>query len=780
MKSLFVKDLLETAVRYQDKVAFVDENGFRSTTYGELLSLAKKVAEYLRQERIARHSFVCIRMPNCMEFMAAEFGVWLSGCAAVPIGMNSPKERVNLIERDCDCALLVDDEVMQKIRNQETVGECENELPETTDDALLVYTSGSTGVPKGILHTFEPFDKNFPHTFGAAAPSSNHVFGNGVPFYFLAIIFLYDMLRVGATIHLYADSVKADARALQDYILKHGIDVSHISPAVLLRFRNQSPSLKAVITAGEKLTIQCSKDGYLLYNLYGLTETSGTVTAFEVGASPVSSVPLGRCNPGIESRVVGANGEDAPVGEEGELLLCGTFCKEYYKDPELTRQLYRDGWLYTGDIVVQAADGLLYYKNRRDWMVKVNGQRVEPGEVESAIGKMPGIESVVVKGFDDGRGSQYLCAFYIADYEIRREAFYSHLGGLIPEYMHPRDYVRVREIPLNANGKVDRLSLNSPEKQAHAMKHDDAKTEREAILLDIARKVLEISDIGVSDDLASLGLNSVTACEMVRLAHEKGITVKVNELKIYGTIEKLAKSRRSMLYWYAPFVESKRILVFSCGIITTDLLKKRMDSLAEYYNILVVEPFYDHYAYLAETGNSFEDVAGLYYDLMNLMVADKSMIAGFIGFSFGGTVAYEMAWMLFRETGRACKVICGDSPLSFGTYVKLTPEQEAMEIEKIRLHDENSSTDDAKIVFDGYQAVLRLMSNWDASSVPLDVLLFRCKGSGLGDLQSIYRSLVKKLTVVEIQEEHTEFCMDSVSLWHEVTVNKSLEFLSAE
>lgn len=308
--------------------------------------------------------------------------------------MNSPQERADAIAQNCESALLIDKAVMQNVKDLSISDTEEMTLPESSDDALIVYTSGSTGIPKGIIHTFEPFDNNYPHTFGLAAPSSETVFGNGVPFYFMAIVFLYDMLRAGATVHLYSDLVKADARNLQNYIQSHGITVSHISPAVLLHFLNRSSRLRAVITAGERLTTQCSKNGYVLYNLYGLSETSGTVTSFEVEPSPEEKVPLGVCNPGIEFRIVGENGKDVPIGEEGELYLRGSFCKGYYKDPELTQKLYAEGWLHTGDIVSQGTDGLLYYRNRRDWMVKVNGQRVEPGEVEAAVRKVPHRERI--------------------------------------------------------------------------------------------------------------------------------------------------------------------------------------------------------------------------------------------------------------------------------------------------------------------------------------------------------------------------------------------------
>lgn len=780
MKSLFIKELLETATHYENKVAFVDLGGSRSTTYGQLLDLAKQVSAYLRQEGVAPHSNVCIRMPDTMEFMAAEIGVWLTNCAAVPIGMNSPEERVRTIAQNCESALLIDEEVMHRVKGMSVPDAGEIVLPESTDDALIAYTSGSTGIPKGIIFTFEPFDRNFPHTFGLAAPSPAVVFGNGVPFYFMAIVFLYDMIRVGATIHLYSDLVRTDAKNLQDYILSHGITVSHISPAVLKRFSNSSPKLKAVITAGEKLTTQYSKDGYKLYNHYGLSETFCTVTSFEVGTEPSEHIPLGTCNPGIGFRIVGENGEDLPMGEEGELYLKGSFCKGYYKDAELTQKLYVDGWMHTGDIVSQGTDGLLYYKNRKDWMVKVNGQRVEPGEVEAAIRKLADVEDAIVKGFDNGKGSQYLCAFYIAGRDIDRDEFSTHLDRLIPRYMHPSAYVRMDSFPMNANGKVNRLVLTAPERIICPESQEEPKTEREAVLLDIARTVMGMERLGVTDNLMDLGMDSISAFEMVSRASDRGIAIKANDLLVHKTVRELSKSRMSLLYRHSSWTGEKPILVVSCGIIGTEQLKNRLDSLADRYDILTIEPFLEHYVYLAKEGDSFEDIVGLYYDLMDTMVPDKTRIAAFIGFSFGGTIAYELSRMLFLQTGRACKVICGDAPVSFGHFVVPTPEQEAEEIKLMLSRDKQGSVVRARIVYKGYQAVLRLMSDWIASAITSEILLFRCSDNIFGDLPSAYRDCGAKLTVVDIPTDHTAFCLDNDNRWCDFTVSHILRFLSGD
>ncbi len=776
MESLFVKELLHTAYQYENKSAIVDNNGKRGTTYGEMLALAGKVSFFIKQKKIPVHSFVCIQMFDSMEFMAVEFGVWLAQCVAVPIGMNSPRKRVETIMQHCNSPILIDETIIRVINDMNNVCVQEYVVPQSCDNALLIYTSGSTGIPKGILHTFESFDVNYPHFGGIACPSPEQVFGNAAPFYFIAIVFMYDMLRAGATVHIYADNVKSDVDMLQQYILAHDITVSYISPAVLLRFRNVSPQLKAVVTAGEKLTTQCSRDGYVLYNLYGLSETAGTVTTCAIGSESVKNVPLGKCNPGVEYRIVDENGSDVALGKEGELYLRGSFCKEYYKDVKLTKTLYHNGWLSTGDIVEQGDDGLLYYKNRKDWMVKVNGQRVEPGEVEAAICKMNGVHNVIVKGFDNGKGSQYLCAFYIADHDIDTKIFYAHLDRLIPIYMHPTLFVRMESFPLNANGKINRIELIAP--KINNADIEQPKNNREAFLMEIAQKVLGFNNFGVSDNLVNLGMDSITATKMVSMAAQQHILLKVNDLRLHPTIRELAKSKMSLLYWYQPYQKNKPVLVFSCGIIGAKQLEQRMQSLYEYYNILVVEPFFEHYMYIAGCDEAFEDIVGLYYDIMDIMIEDKSKIIGFIGFSFGGTIAYALAQMLFQETGKVSRVVCGDSPLCFSPYTKLTPAQEVEEINKIISRNEEETIMSAKIIFNGYQAVLRLMSNWAATPSSSKVLLFHCVHEEFGNLPRIYDKCVKHLTIVNVEDEHTEFCLDSNRVWHEFTINHTLSFFS--
>ena len=777
MKSVFIEQVLSNCQQYANKVAIVDKEGSRNTTYMELYQLALKVSSYINQQLIPEHSFISVRMPNCMEFMAAELGIWLANCAAVPMGMNSPEERTATIMKDCECPLLIDLDLMGEIGNRPEEDSVSPKVPEQTDEALLIYTSGSTGKPKGILHTFLSFINLFHLTGHPLLSSPEQVFGCAAAFYFGAIAFAYDRLRDGATIHIYSDRVKSDPQALAEYIKEHSINVSHISPGVLMKFHNLSGSLKAVVTAGERLTTQHSKEGYSLYNYLGMSETLGAITYYCVDDHPMEVVPLGHTTDWVEYRIEKEDGSLANTGEEGELCIRGNFCKYYYKDSERTAQLYVDGWLHSRDIVKLGDDGLLYYRNRKDWMIKINGQRVEPGEVETAIRKMEGVNDVVVKGFDNGRGSLYLCAFYVADRTINNKKFNAHLSGLLPPYMHPSIFIRKDAFPVNANGKTDRMALTAPE-ISHS-KEDIVLpcSGKEMHMLEIAREILERDDFGVTDNLVEMGMDSLRATEMVHMAEKKLITLKVNDILTKGTIRDLAMMNQSLIYWYRPFQEGKKIVVVAAGLVGILELDERLAGIADDYNVMVIEQLFDHYLYLLDGHEQLDTLAGLYYDLLDDAIDDKSLLHGFMGFSFGGTIAYAIAKMYEAETGRTYKVICGDSLLELPPYVQPTPEEKAKALEIIAAGDPVPNPINDEMIYQGQQVCGKLMSNYEIGTTNNEVLLFRCMGENDGKVIEEYLPRVKNLKVIEVNDIHVEFCADFHARWYKFTIQHVLEFL---
>lgn len=493
--------LIEAAcAKYGHKNAIIDKNCTRFTTYDELMVQARNVAAYLQQKTLPQQSFVCLKMPLCMEFIATEIGIWLSGHISVPIGDNYPEARIKKIQEHCDAQLTIDLDLYTQAQKEANI--YQKQLKTGGENkALLIYTSGSTGTPKGILHDFESLMNAF-HLYEDFSPSEKDKFAYGAPIYFIAQL-QYFQFVYGVEVHMLDESVTRNVDALAKYYTDHKITMTTISPAVLSIFKNTDPHLKCVWTGSENV-VGLGPQDFRLYNLYGCTETGGPMCYAEI--TEASDHPsAGKPVAGIEYKII-----------DGEICFKGHFCCGYFKDKELTDKLYQDGWLHTGDLGKLLPNGDIQYINRKDWMVKINGQRVEPGEIEAAMKKIEGIDDAIVKGFDNGQGSHYLVGFYTGEKEHDSEYLRTQLGQHISAYMIPLQYVRLDAMPINANGKKDRTKLLPPIVSI-AGNNSDANNEKEAMLCMAFAKVLGMESVGPDDDFIALGGDSIKIMKVLQL-----------------------------------------------------------------------------------------------------------------------------------------------------------------------------------------------------------------------------------------------------------------------
>ena len=339
--------------------------------------MACRVAGYLQQKNYPPHSFIGICLPTSMEYLASQIGIWLAGHAIVPMGDK----------------LLINDEVIQEMMKAEPTEHYV--LPEEEDINALFYTSGSTGTPKGVMHSFSSLNFAVTYDLELMQTVSPLTLGVTSPPYFIASRFYFSALLLGGKIHFPSTSVIKDIKLLENYIDKHQVTFIFLTPSMLRFFHNHSSGLQVLLTGSERLADIAPSGSYRLIHTFGQTETFGPLLYFEVDKQ-YDNTPMGKAHPTFEALVVDENGNKVKPGEPGELCFKGTFARCYYKDEEQTSHLYRGGMLHTNDIVRQLPDGNLIYLNRQDWMIKINGQRVEPNEVESALRRMDGVQTVPV------------------------------------------------------------------------------------------------------------------------------------------------------------------------------------------------------------------------------------------------------------------------------------------------------------------------------------------------------------------------------------------------
>ena len=443
----FILRLLDSFKTNEDKIAVVDQNGQRQTTYKELFTMACRVAGYLQQKNYPPHSFIGICLPTSMEYLASQIGIWLAGHAIVPMGDKYPKDRIDYIMHHCES------------------------------------TSGSTGVPKAVMANFASY-RISPTDESIIDEENITVMGITAPMFFVVSKQLYAIIVKGGIANFIPTEVIKDIRMFEDYLAKHLIEFVFMPPSLLAHFHNKSAHLKVVMAAAERLS-GISSSNYKIYNHYGQTETGGTFFSFFVDKE-YENTPIGKPDADVEYCILDTEGKPVAPGEEGELCVRGPFTSGYYKEPELTEELFRGGWLHTGDIVSQLPDGNVLYVNRKDWMVKINGQRVEPGEVEAVIKQVDGIKNSIVKGFTT-KDRQYLCAYYIANDDVSEDTIRDYLRSKLPTYMVPAYFVRMEHFPL-------------------------------------LPKTLSVDSIGIDDDFFELGGDSIRVMEVQTLCPDLALS----------------------------------------------------------------------------------------------------------------------------------------------------------------------------------------------------------------------------------------------------------------
>lgn len=533
----------QTVARCHADTAIVDRDGERTVTYGELDALSGLVAGKLRTEGCRKGDFVIVNMGRRAEYLAAYLGILKAGCVVVPLVPDYPEERIEFIRKDCGAKLTITEEFFENIESHSAYSN-----PATdAQPAVLAYTSGSTGTPKGILLSTADlaraamrhkaiFDGVSPIIYGSAALMS----------FLIHIIEYITVFALGGTAHIIGDEKRKSVAALAKYYEEHGITIGVITPQMLKLFKNTAPSLQRVLTGSERVS-KAAPDGYSIINGYGMSETLAFVTTFNVDRA-YDNTPIGKSLGNVEVTIRNDEEEILPDGTEGEICVKGAFDTQYFKDPERTESRLRSlgggiKLIHTGDIGYVDENGNIVYCNRKDWMVKVNGQRVETMEIEARMTDIPQVTNAAVKAFEDSDGQNYLTAYYVADGEIDEASVRSTLRKTLPEYMIPRFFVRLKEMPRNDNGKLNRLALLPPSADKYKAAYTAPADATEKTLCEAFEDVLRCGTVGTSDDFFSLGGDSIKVLRLLGRVEHLGLApAQIMKARTPGKIAALCKA----------------------------------------------------------------------------------------------------------------------------------------------------------------------------------------------------------------------------------------------
>jgi amino acid adenylation domain-containing protein len=540
LASLFV----EQAARTPHAIAAVC--GTQTVTYEALCRRAAALAQHLRRAGIGPDGIVGIALPRTLELIVAVLGVHLAGGAYLPLDPSYPAERIDYIVRDAAAPVIVTDSSLaaklpptqaQLVRvdqldwSLEMAAECPISSPAGPQNlAYVIYTSGSTGRPKGV--SIEHRNAVNLALWGCSLLDPEDL--EGVLFstslnFDLSVYELFTTLLSGGRLIVVESLLDLMTMPERDEVRLINTVPSLLD--ALLKVEGCPSRVRTINVCGEPLSrgladrVFSTSPHVRLFNFYGPTETTVYSTWSEVRRQDSNSPPIGKPLWNTAAYVLDGNLEPVPRGSIGELWIGGSgVARGYLHAPELTHERFLEnpfgpGRLYrTGDLARLRADGELDFLGRNDGQVKINGLRVELGEIESQLEKVPGVGSAVCAIRRDQSGVPRLLAYAVGNEkkpapsldEVRVQ-----LERVLPRYMIPSSLTWLPALPLTPNGKRDRKALPAPAEAAAQSQYKAPRNLLEEQIANLWRDVLKVDRVGVTDDFFDAGGDSLQATILI-------------------------------------------------------------------------------------------------------------------------------------------------------------------------------------------------------------------------------------------------------------------------
>lgn len=571
----------EQARASPDRLAVVDKE--EVLTYQALNMHADKLAHILKGKGVSQGDIVAVVAPPGAGFIMAMLSILKSGGAYAPVDPDWPAQRQALIlERlspkviisDSDIALNADFPVGAVISLQDAQREYAPPADSVSvsdvaidDVAYVLFTSGSTGEPKGVrcrhqgvVNLLLDFEQRAPVASGA------HVSWWTNTGFDVSVYEVFSALAFGRTLHVPPAHIRSDAKLFYGWLGQSDIHSAYLPPFMLDGFANLSAgddgrlSLRRMLVGVEPIAeatlraLQASVEGLQIVNGYGPTEATICATLYNVPAAGSTSrrTPIGKPVRNTRIYVLNEHGKQAPFGAPGELYIAGDgLAAGYLNDVALTDEKfvydpYSDAsgarMYRTGDRVRYLEDGNLEFLGRVDHQLKIRGHRIEPLEIETVLCAQPGVREalVTVDGEDD---EKRLIAYVVSSdaMETPTSEWFERLRPVLPRHMIPAAYITLNSFPLTASGKIDHNALPKPKKKEAPQKSvwspgDDL----EKVILDVWREALGVDAIRGDDHFIDLGGDSMKALQICARLHEKGVKLSPRQLFDAPTISALA------------------------------------------------------------------------------------------------------------------------------------------------------------------------------------------------------------------------------------------------
>ncbi len=583
-------------------------------TYAEMNQKAECVKAYLQQNGVKVNDVVAVILDYSVELVAAILGVLKAGAAYLPIDVNYAKNRIEyMLENSNASCVLSTKNVIQQLGKKDqaidvnminwnaVVQEDQKPVIEEGNLAYIVYTSGTSGKPKGVMVTHRGLSNLFQWRNKAYEMEQTDVV-----LQLLSVSFdgfgtnLYSALLTGGKIILPDSKMRGDFQYIRNLITEQGVTCFSTIPifyhAILENAKSEElKSLRFVVLAGDRTsvdTIRLSKEkcpGVQIINEYGPTENTIVSTScigLEEEKANCIGKPIKNCHIYIMNQDLNLAGIYTP----GELFIAGKGLSNGYigipninnekfidiSISERTEKMYR-----TGDIGYWDKEGNLFFLGRADNQIKISGYRIELEEIEQNMLEYENIKEAVVVCKNAGKENASLCAYFVADKKEEPDKITEFLHTILPDYMVPNRFIQLNTLPKNMNGKIDRRVLVDREEEfISSYSFVEPEGEMEIFIASLFKEVLHLERVGSKDAFFALGGNSILLMKLYEKINETYPDVlSLVDLFSYATIQKLAhliEFRISGKNQHNLIIEGMEALE---ELLSNDLVKNGYDQL---------------------------------------------------------------------------------------------------------------------------------------------------------------------------------------------------------
>ncbi|PTJ83802.1 hypothetical protein BU055_06945 [Staphylococcus succinus] len=572
-------DHFEAQVKRTPDRKAITYNG-ESMTYAELNAKANQLGHYLRGKGVKPNTLVGMLTNRTLDMMVGIYGILKAGGAYVPVDPNNPTDRINfmledsqpsllLTDRPLDTAIQFDNEVIDLTAESIFTESSEENLEQVTnaDDLMyIIYTSGTTGKPKGVIVSYEGVMNRINWMIDEFNIDSKDIVLFKTLYTFdVSVWEIFGFAMVGAQAVLLPSGEEGNPDAIATLIEKEQVTMVHFVPSMLGVFIdyvksadrvNDIATINYIPASGEALKPEQvnrfndligGPNDTVLIDLYGPTEASIEVVCNPLPASKVYDIiPIGRPISNVQIYILNEKHKLLGIGVPGELCIGGIAVTHgYLNRPELSEQQFIDnpfgeGKLYrSGDLAKWRSDGEIEYIGRIDEQVKIRGYRIELGEIASHLRQIDYISDVGVIVRPMVGDDLSICAYLVSDTDISFSDVKAELTQKVPDYMVPAYMMQIDQLPLTANGKLNKRAL--PEIEIESKAYVGPRNAVEATIIEAVENVLNTENVGVYDNFFEIGGDSIKA---IKLTSElsKTYNISIKDIFELQTIERISEA----------------------------------------------------------------------------------------------------------------------------------------------------------------------------------------------------------------------------------------------